>query len=61
MIGDAAGAIVPLFFMYLSERVVGFVAFAMAAAGLLHGAAILSRPSTEPPASDTALCCAKAI
>jgi len=61
MIGDAAGAIVPFFFMHLSEGVVGFVAFAMAAAGLLLGSAIRPRPSTQPPASNTALCCAKAI
>jgi hypothetical protein len=61
MIGGAAGAIVPFFFMHLSESVAGFAAFAMAAAGLLFGSAIRPRPSTQPPASDTAVCCAKAI
>ena len=37
MLMGAAGAIVPFFFLHWSENVTGFVAFGLAAAGLVGG------------------------
>ena len=60
MLMGAAGAIVPFFFLRWSENVTGFVAFGLAAAGLVGGSLLgkssasnnfsgLMKPSTETP------------
>jgi solute:Na+ symporter, SSS family len=55
MLAGAAGAIIPFFFLHWSENVTGFVAFGLAAVGLIIGS-LLGRQKTvtsqEPVAAD---------
>jgi Na+/proline symporter len=50
MVGGAAGAIIPFFFLHQSETLAGFAAFGLAAAGLVIGS--LLSPERKQPAEE---------
>lgn len=47
MLMGALGAIVPFFFLHWNENVTGFMAFGLAAAGLLIGSLVKARPTGD--------------
>jgi Na+/proline symporter len=53
MLMGAVGAIVPFFFLHWNENVTGFMAFGMAAIGLVAGSLIRSDAQKRDPAAST--------
>jgi hypothetical protein len=51
MLMGAAGAIVPFFFLHWNENVTGFMAFGLAASGLLIGSFLKGNPRATRPAT----------